>query len=216
MLHGVSTMARDGAPPFGAGGRRARELIGQEARALDALAAELDDAAFGRAVDLLDSASGRVIATGIGKSGHVARKVAATMASVGTPALFLHAGEAAHGDLGMIVEGDAVLGFSKSGTTIELMPVLDRALEIGAPFVLVSANDTDGLAFHADAVIKMPARPELWVAAPTTSTAMQVALGDALAVCLAERRAFGPLAFRKLHPGGAIGGKSIRAGQIPG
>jgi len=199
MSDGVLIRAGDNA--------RGRWLIIQEAQALEALAAELDCKTFGRAVDLLGSASGRVIATGVGKSGHVARKIASTMASTGTPALFVHAGEAAHGDLGMVVEGDAVLAFSKSGTTTELMPMVERALEIGAPFVLVSENDTDGVAFHADVTVRLPERSELWGAAPTVSTTMQAAIGDALAVCLAERRAFKTSDFRRLHPGGAIGGK---------
>jgi arabinose-5-phosphate isomerase len=142
----------------------------------------------------------------MGKSGHIAKKIAATMASTGTPSLFLHPGEAAHGDLGMIQSGDSVLAFTKSGTTAELFPVLQRAMELGAVFVLVSENDHDGMAFHATETIKIPALKELWHKAPTISTLLQMAVGDAIATQLTWMNAdFEPSDFHLLHPGGAIG-----------
>ena len=180
-----------------------RDAIRAESRGLDALVALLDDR-FEQAVDLLASVSGRVICTGMGKSGQIAAKVASTMASTGTPAVHLCPAGAAHGDLGMLLPADGIFAISKSGLTAELDPVLDRAAVLGLPVVLVSERTDDGLASHAHVTIPTPIVAEAWGPAPTTSSTMQMALGDALAVALAVRRGFTTADFKALHPGGNI------------
>lgn len=180
------------------------EVVRAEARALVALADGMDGS-FDHAVDLFAGVSGRVVCTGMGKSGHVARKVAATLASTGTPATFVHPAEAAHGDLGMIVPGDGIFAFSRSGLTFEIEPIIERAKALAGPVVLASAGARTGLALHADAVLRLPDLDEAWGRVPTVSTVMQMALGDALAVALAERRGFTGADFKALHPGGALG-----------
>ncbi|HEY6431070.1 MAG TPA: KpsF/GutQ family sugar-phosphate isomerase, partial [Acetobacteraceae bacterium] len=179
-----------------------------EARALRALAAGLDDR-FGQAVDLLAGASGRVVVSGMGKSGHVARKIAATLASTGTPALFVHPAEASHGDLGMLVTGDAVLALSNSGETPELADLVRHSRRFALPLVAVTAHAHSALAHAADVILLLPTVPEACPMglAPTTSTAMQMALGDALAVALLTRRGFTAADFRRFHPGGRLGAR---------
>ena len=186
----------------------ARGVLGTEARALRALAAGLDDR-FSQAVELLAAASGRVVVSGMGKSGHVARKIAATLASTGTPALFVHPAEASHGDLGMLVTGDAVLALSNSGETPELADLVRHSRRFALPLVAVTARAHSALAHSADVILLLPTVPEACPMglAPTTSTAMQMALGDALAVALLTRRGFTAADFRRFHPGGRLGAR---------
>lgn len=192
----------------------ARSVLATEAAGLRALAAGLDDN-FPRAVDVLARASGRVVVSGMGKSGHVARKVAATLASTGRPALFVHPAEASHGDLGMIVAGDAVLALSNSGETPELADLVAHARRFALPLVAITAQAHSALAEAADIVLRLPSAAEACPMglAPTTSTAMQMALGDALAVALLTRRGFTVADFRGFHPGGRLGArlKHVRA-----
>jgi arabinose-5-phosphate isomerase len=202
-------------------------VLGAEARALEALAESLG-APFEAAVETLVALKGRVAVSGIGKSGHVGRKIAATLASTGTPALFVHAGEAAHGDLGMIAEDDAVLALSRSGETRELAEVIAYAKRFAIPLLAVTAEAKSALGRAADHLLLLPPHEEATLRAlgaldaPTTSTTLQIALGDALAVALLERRGFTPHDFKLLHPGGKLGAalKSVRelmhvAGEVP-
>ena len=170
----------------------------QEADALRQLANGLD-AVFDEAVDCLLHISGRIAVTGMGKSGHVARKVAATLSSTGSPAFFIHPAEASHGDLGMLGKGDAVLAFSNSGETLELVDTIEYATQ----------RRESTLGRHADYVLALPQIPEACPigCAPTTSTTMQLALGDALALTLLQARGFRPEDFRQFHPGGRLGKK---------
>jgi arabinose-5-phosphate isomerase len=181
-----------------------------EAGGITALSAAIHDGlgrAFVAAIDLMHDARGRVIVTGMGKSGHVGRKIAATFASTGTPAFFVHPSEASHGDLGMITPDDVIMALSWSGETVELKDLVDysRRFNIGLIAVTAAADSTLGKA--ADAVLVLPQAREACPhnLAPTTSTLMQAALGDALAVALLERRGFTALDFGKLHPGGRLG-----------
>jgi arabinose-5-phosphate isomerase len=183
-----------------------RRVLKAEAEALVRLAAELDGA-FTQAIDRLGGLRGRIVCTGVGKSGHVARKIAATLASTGAPALFVHAGEASHGDLGMITQDDAVLALSKSGHARELAEIVAYAKRFGIPLVAITADPESPLGLAADLLLRLPDAPEApeGLDAPTTSTTMQMALGDALAVALLERRGFTAADFSNLHPGGKLG-----------
>jgi len=181
-----------------------------EASGINALAAAIHDGlghAFIAAVDLIRQARGRVIVTGMGKSGHVGRKIAATLASTGTPAFFVHPSEASHGDLGMIATDDVIMALSWSGETAELKDLTDysRRFRIGLVAVTAFADSTLGQA--ADVVLALPQAREACPhnLAPTTSTLMQHALGDALAIALLESRGFTALDFRVFHPGGRLG-----------
>ena len=189
----------------------ARSVLAAEAAGLRALAASLDSA-FTRAVDCLADCTGRVVVTGMGKSGLVGRKIAATLASTGTPALFVHPAEASHGDLGMIVAGDAVLALSNSGETAELAVIIAHAHRFGLPVVAVTAQAVSTLAQAAHIVLFLPAAAEACPMglAPTTSTTMQLALGDALAVALLTRRGFTATDFSANHPGGKLGAQLRR------
>jgi arabinose-5-phosphate isomerase len=193
----------------------ARLVLTTEAAGLRALADSLDGC-FGQAVELLGSATGRVVVSGMGKSGHVARKVAATLASTGTPALFVHPAEASHGDLGMIVPGDAVLALSNSGETPELADLIAHARRFALPLVAITGRAGSTLAEAADIALVLPAAREACPMglAPTTSTTMQMALGDALAVALLTRRGFGPSDFRQIHPGGKLGARLRRVRDL--
>ena len=192
-----------------------RQVLALEAAALGALAAALDER-FDAAVDLLASGVGRLVVSGMGKSGHVARKIAATMASTGTPALFVHPGEASHGDLGMIVQGDAVLALSNSGETAELSDLVAHCKRFGLPLVAIIGRADSSLARDADVALVLPPAAEACPMglAPTTSTTMQMALGDALAVALLTRRGFTATDFRVFHPGGKLGAKLMRVAQL--
>jgi arabinose-5-phosphate isomerase len=201
-------------PPFDAAavGRRVFET---EARALLQFAGDLDGA-FSRAVETLHGIKGRVVCTGVGKSGHVGRKIAATLASTGTPALFVHATEASHGDLGMVGAEDAILALSKSGETRELADMVAYAKRFGIPLIAVTAAADSALGRAADVLLLLPDAPEATdaVDAPTTSTTLQIALGDALAVALIERRGFTASDFRTLHPGGKLGAALRTVGDL--
>jgi arabinose-5-phosphate isomerase len=193
----------------------ARAVLAAEAEGLRALAAGLD-AGFARAVGLLFGATGRVVVSGMGKSGHVARKIAATLASTGTPALFVHPAEASHGDLGMIVPGDAVLALSNSGETAELADLIAHASRFGLPLVAITGRAGSTLARAASVALVLPPAAEACPMglAPTTSTTMQLALGDALAVALIARRGFGAADFRVFHPGGKLGAQLRRVREL--
>ncbi len=193
----------------------ARQVLSAEAAGLRALAGALDEG-FIRAVDVLASASGRIVVSGMGKSGHVARKIAATLASTGTPALFVHPAEASHGDLGMIVPGDALLVVSNSGETPELADLVAHGRRFGIPLVAITAKSGSALASAANSVLLLPDANEACPMglAPTTSTTMQMALGDALAVALLTRRGFTAADFRQVHPGGRLGARLRRVREL--
>ncbi len=193
----------------------ARDVLATEAAGLTALAAALDQR-FGAAVDLLAGATGRIVVSGMGKSGHVARKIAATMASTGTPALFVHPAEASHGDLGMIIPGDAVLALSNSGETVELADLVSHAHRVGLPLVGITASTSSALALASTVALILPQAPEAGPIglAPTTSTTMQMALGDALAIALLARRGFTASDFREFHPGGKLGARLKHARDL--
>ena len=183
-----------------------RRVLSHEADALLRLAETLGPE-FRRAVDLFERLSGRIVCAGVGKSGHVARKIAATFASTGQPAMFIHPTEASHGDLGMLSAQDAVLALSKSGETRELADLVAFSRRFGAPLVAMTSRADSALGRASDVRLLIPDIEEAPVAvdAPTTSTTLQMALGDALAVALMERRGFGPHDFRLFHPGGKLG-----------
>ena len=184
----------------------ARRVIRAEADALISLADALD-ATLAQAVELILNAQGRVIVSGIGKSGHIARKIAATLASTGTPAYFVHPAEASHGDLGMVTNDDVVLAISNSGEAPELANLLAYTQRFGIPLVGITSKANSTLAIHCDITLLMPKQPEACGTGvvPTTSTTMTLALGDALAVALMEHRAFSAENFRDFHPGGKLG-----------
>jgi arabinose-5-phosphate isomerase len=184
----------------------ARDVLQIEANAVQALSSRLD-AAFERAVALLLGCAGRVVVSGIGKSGHIARKIASTLASTGTPALFVHAAEAAHGDLGMITKADVLLALSYSGEGDELLTMLPIAKREGTPLVAMTGNPASSLARLADVHLDVRVDKEACPLnlAPTSSTTAMLALGDALAIACLDARGFGPRDFARSHPGGALG-----------
>lgn len=183
-----------------------RRVLSAEAEALHALSGALDEA-FAQAVETVFNAKGRVVCTGMGKSGHVARKIAATLASTGTSAMFVHPAEASHGDLGMIGSDDVILALSKSGEARELADLIAYAKRFSIPLIAITAFPDSQLGRGGDIVLLLPDAPEATaeVNAPTTSTTLQIALGDALAVALLERRGFTASDFRVFHPGGKLG-----------
>lgn len=185
-----------------------REILHDEARALDALADSLDGP-FEESVRLILGCRGKLIVSGLGKSGHVARKIAATFASTGTTATFLHLAEAIHGDLGMATEGDVAMLISQSGETAELEPVIDHFKHVGIPVIAITGNSGSMLAHAAAAALVLPHWPEVGPesVAPTTSTTMTLALGDALAMTVMRQKGFTRTDFGRLHPGGALGAR---------
>ena len=193
----------------------AQDVLAAEAAGLRTLAASLD-ASFEAAVERLAACAGRVVLSGMGKSGLVARKIAATLASTGTPALFVHPAEASHCDLGMIVPGDAVLALSNSGETSELADLVAHTRRFGIPLIAITARTGSALARAADVVLVLPHAPEACPMGltPTTSTTMQVGLGDALAVALLTRRGFTAREFSANHPGGRLGAQLRRVGEL--
>src|SRR5271156_5342991 len=193
----------------------ARDVLTTEAAALAALGASLG-ADFCAAIDELLSVTGRVVVTGMGKSGHVARKIAATLASTGTPALFVHPAEASHGDLGMIGTGDVVIALSNSGNSAELGDIVAYSRRFKIPLIAVTGDSRSTLAEAADVVMMLPGAAEACPMGltPTTSTTMMLALGDALAVTLLERKGFSTADFQLFHPGGSIGRKLLRVDDI--
>ncbi|WP_312436577.1 KpsF/GutQ family sugar-phosphate isomerase [Achromobacter sp.] len=184
----------------------ARRTLQIESQGLLDLSARLDDS-FTQVVDLLLACRGRVVVSGIGKTGHIARKIAATLASTGTPAFFVHAAEAVHGDLGMITRDDVLIAISYSGSGEELLTILPVVRRMGAGLVAITGNPQSELArqadIHLDASVAQEACP--LNLAPTASTTAALALGDALAVACLEARGFGPQDFARSHPGGALG-----------
>jgi arabinose-5-phosphate isomerase len=190
-----------------AAGRRAIEI---EGRALSALIPRLD-ASFARACAICLDCTGRVIVTGVGKSGHIGGKIAATLASTGTPAFFMHAAEASHGDIGMITRNDVLLALSNSGETTEVLLMIPHLSRLGVPIIAVTGNAKSALAraasVHLDVSVAEEACP--LNLAPTASTTATLVLGDALAVALLEARGFTPQDFARSHPGGALGRKLL-------
>lgn len=186
----------------------ARRVIRVEADGLAQLADTLDGA-FDRAIDTLLNAPGRVIVSGMGKSGHIARKIAATFASTGTPAHFVHPAEASHGDLGMMAQGDVALVLSNSGETPELADLVAYTRRFAIPLIGVASRPGSTLLKQSDVALVLPRAEEACGSGivPTTSTTMTLALGDALAVALMEHRAFTPENFRDFHPGGKLGAR---------
>jgi arabinose-5-phosphate isomerase len=192
-----------------------RRVLSAEADALRTQAEGLG-APFTAAVDSLFAARGRIVCTGMGKSGHVARKIAATFASTGSPAFFVHPAEASHGDLGMIGQDDVIIALSKSGAAPELGDVIAYATRFSIRLIAITAEPASVLGQAADVVLRLAASEEATaeVNAPTTSTTLQLALGDALAVALLERRGFKPQDFRVFHPGGKLGAMLRTVGDL--
>lgn len=193
--------------PSAASAIRTLEL---EAEGLRALRCALDDglaAPFATAVSLIKAARGRVIVSGIGKSGHISQKVAATLASTGTPAFFVHPSEASHGDLGMITREDVILALSWSGETVELKTLITYSRRFSVPLISMTSRRDSALGQQSDVVLELPRAKEACPhgLAPTTSTTMQLALGDCLAIALIEARGFTAQDFRLFHPGGSLG-----------
>ena len=193
----------------------ARRVLETGARALVSMAQSLDGA-FIAALDILGKVEGRVIVSGMGKSGHIARKIAATFASTGTPAQFIHPAEASHGDLGMITRADACLMLSNSGETPELGDIIAHTRRFAIPLIGIARNPDSTLLRAADVALILPPAPEACPMglAPTTSTTASLALGDALAVALMERKGFSADDFRLLHPGGQIGKSLLRVADV--
>ena len=192
-----------------------RRVVAREAEALTALECSLGPE-FARAVTLLLASRGRVVVSGMGKSGHIARKIAATFASTGTPAQFVHPAEASHGDLGMVTAADVVLLLSNSGETPELADTIAHARRFGIPLIGVAGRAGSTLIQRADVALLLPEAAEACATGivPTTSTTMMLALGDALAVALMEHRRFTPEEFRTFHPGGKLGARLLKVGDL--
>ena len=184
----------------------AKRVLEMEAQGLELLQDALDQR-FVDAAECIARVKGRTILAGVGKSGHVARKIAATLASTGTPAQFVHPTEASHGDLGMITTDDAVLALSRSGETRELADLVGYCRRFGIPLIAMTANPQSMLGRAADHILLLPDAPEACSAtqAPTTSTTLQIAFGDALSIALLERRGFTASDFGAFHPGGSLG-----------
>ncbi len=193
----------------------ARRVLRIEAQAIEGLLGRLD-ARFDKAVELLFQCKGRVVVTGIGKSGLIGRKVAATFSSTGTPSLFLHPAEAHHGDLGMLVREDVLLAISYGGETQEIIALLDTVKRLGIPLVTLTGNPRSTLAAASDVLLDISVKEEACSLnlTPTASTAASMAMGDALAIALLERRGFTPADFAALHPGGQLGKKLMRVENV--
>lgn len=187
-----------------------RQVLLHEAEAVQSLAESLDDN-FAKAVEIILNCKGRVVVSGVGKSGHIARKIAATLASTGTPAFFVHAAEAAHGDLGMITKNDVVIGVSYSGTTSELLTIIPVVVREGAPVISITGSDTNALAREATVNLNVHVVREACPLnlAPTSSTTASLAMGDALAIACLQAKGFGEEDFARSHPGGALGRKLL-------
>lgn len=197
----------------------ALRTVSTEMTGLEALQAALQNGLsepFVQAIEKIGSITGRVIVTGVGKSGHIGSKIAATMASTGTPAFFVHPAEANHGDLGMIAADDAIIALSWSGETAELKGIVAYASRFAIPLIAITSGVESALARAADVVIALPKADEACPhgLAPTTSTLMQLVVGDALAIALLEARGFTPDHFRTFHPGGKLGASLVKVGEI--
>jgi arabinose-5-phosphate isomerase len=193
----------------------AKRVLRIESEAIAGLIARLDER-FEKAVELLYACEGRVVVTGLGKSGLIGRKIAATFASIGTPSLFLHASEALHGDLGMLTGDDVLLAFSSSGETEELIELVESVKRLGIHLITLTANPRSTLASASNIVLDIAVKEEACSLnlAPTASTAAAMAMGDALAICLLERRGFKEEDFAALHPGGRLGKKLRRVESL--
>ncbi|MEO1090000.1 MAG: KpsF/GutQ family sugar-phosphate isomerase [Pseudomonadota bacterium] len=193
----------------------ARRVLSLEAQALQDCAAVLD-ARFADACELILGTRGRVVTSGMGKSGHIARKIAATLASTGTPAFFVHPAEASHGDLGMVHEDDVVLALSNSGETPELGDLVTHSRRFAVPLIALVGRAPSTLAEQADTALVLPPLTEACPIglAPTTSTTAMLAVGDALAAAVLEARGFGSAEFSRLHPGGRLGARLVRVRDI--
>jgi arabinose-5-phosphate isomerase len=193
----------------------AKRVLRIEAEAIEDMAKQLDER-FHRAVELLLQCRGRVVTTGMGKSGLIGRKIAATFSSTGTPSLFLHPAEAMHGDLGMLVREDVLLAISYGGETEEIIALLDTVKRLGIPLVTLTGNPRSTLAAASSVVLDIGVKEEACPLnlAPTASTTASMAMGDALAITLLERRGFGPTDFAVLHPGGRLGKKLQRVESL--
>ncbi len=193
----------------------ARRVLQTEAAAVLALADRVDER-FGRAVEMVQNCRGRVIVTGMGKSGIICRKIAATLSSTGTPALFLHPAEAVHGDLGMITGDDVVIALSYSGDTEEIIRIVENIKRLGACLIVMTGSPMSTLASAADVVIncEVPEEACPMNLAPTASTTAMLALGDALAMTVCVAKGFKPEDFANLHPGGKLGKKLMRVEQL--
>ena len=193
----------------------ARRVLEIESRAIAELAERLD-ASFDRAVELLVECAGRVVVTGMGKSGIIAQKIAATLSSTGIPSYFMHPAEAVHGDLGMVVSGDVVVALSNSGETEEIVRLLELVRRLGARIVALSGQVDSTLARHADVHLDVGVSEEAcsWDLVPTASTTAALAVGDALAVACYERRGFSPSEFARYHPGGRLGRRLLRVDEL--
>src|SRR5260221_5308314 len=194
---------------------RARRVLEIEAQAILELAPRLDEG-FAREVELLYAGPGRTVVTGMGKSGIIDQKISATLASTGTPSVYLHPVEAVHGDLGRIVKGDVVLAISYSGDTAEILALVPQVKRLGCPLVAVTGNPRSVLAQAADVNLDVSIRQEACPLglAPTASTTAALAMGDALSMALIERRGFTVEDFAVLHPGGRIGKKLLRVEDV--
>ena len=194
---------------------RAAEVLRLEAQALERLAQEVGDS-FLNAVEIIEQVKGKLVITGMGKSGHIANKAAATFASTGTPAFFVHPGEASHGDLGMLTADDVVLALSNSGNTRELSDIIAYCRRFSIPLIAIVGNERNVLAEASDVALVLPKVPEACPngLAPTTSTTASLALCDALALVLLDRRGFTKEDFALFHPGGALGKKLLRVHDI--
>jgi arabinose-5-phosphate isomerase len=193
----------------------ARRTLATEAEGIAALRTALAGPlgqAFVKALDIMSAAGGRVVVSGMGKSGHIGRKIASTLASTGTPALYVHPGEASHGDLGMVAAGDAVMALSNSGETEELSDIVAFTRLRGIKLIAITARAPSALADAADVALVVPNSAEACPMglAPTSSTTSMLALGDALAVAMLERKGFSPDQFHVLHPGGRLGRRFLR------
>ncbi|MBL8756576.1 MAG: KpsF/GutQ family sugar-phosphate isomerase [Planctomycetes bacterium] len=194
---------------------RARDIVEREAAALR-MVAERIGPTFSRALDLILALRGRVVTAGMGKAGFIAQKISATLASTGTPSIFLHPAEAIHGDLGRIDPTDLVLAFSKSGETQELLVMLPHVKTVGATIVSITQSATSTLGRHSDLVLELGKIDEAgpYGLAPSASTTAMLALGDALALVVQEGRKFGPEDFARFHPGGDLGRRLMKVGEL--
>ena len=209
-LDPITTADEESAPAPAQSVVSAIRTLETEGEGLAQVRAALDNglaAPFAAAVATLHAARGRVIVTGVGKSGHIGQKIAATFASTGTPAFFVHPTEASHGDLGMITREDAVVALSWSGETVELKSILTYSRRFVVPLIAITSRSESALGRHADVVIELPRAKEACPhgLAPTTSTTMQLAIGDCLAIALLEAKGFSARDFRVFHPGGSLG-----------
>ncbi len=218
MTQAVTGGSKQGVRPEGDPGEAVatgRQVLHTAAAALGEVADNLGQS-FADAVSLIGGMRGRVVVVGMGKSGHIARKIAATLASTDTPALFVHPAEASHGDLGMVVDGDCILALSNSGETSELSDIIMHAKRFSIPLVAMTSAPDSTLARAADLILELPKADEAGQLrlAPTTSTTMMMALGDALAVALLERHGLTAERFGQLHPGGQLGRMLLRVADV--